>query len=290
MLRGARLIDDRLRSLKVSQELRSPRLVTRYTCHRPSPFWEILMRHLLVPLLSFACSAAFAYSGPAEVVQNFYTARLASQNSGVPSGRELADFSTYLGPELVCLLGAALRYDDKFELAHPGEKPPFAEGDLYSSSVEIPTRFTLGALHMQGGSASLPVHFYLDQADKPDTQGWQDLVHLKVIRKRWQITDIEYQGGTAFGNQGQLFSKLRETLVKATPVAGWNVRELDSCTLDKVAPAKSKSKAKGKHATKGKSKVAGKSKAVGKSKTVSKSTTPRKASAATASKKKTQHH
>jgi len=260
------------------------------------------MRHLLlIPLLSLACSAAFAYPGPAEVVQNFYTARLASQSSGAPSGRELADFSTYVSPELVCLLGAALRYDEKFEQARPGEKPPFVEGDLYSSSFEIPTRFTLGALQMNGGSANLPVHFYLDQADKPDTKGWQDLIQLKVIRKRWQIADIEYQGGSAFGNKGQLFAHLRESLEKAEPVAGWNVRELDSCTLDKVAPAKAKGKVKGKHVGKGKNKLASKSKATSKSKasgkskisskssTASKSTAKHKASATTSSKKKSKH-
>lgn len=207
-------------------------------------------------ILALGCSSAFAQRGPEDVVRDFYTARVASTSTGAPSGRELAEFSAYLGPELVCLLGAALRYDDKFAQARPDDKPPFVEGDLYSSSFTAPTRFSLGKLQQKSGGASIPVHFYLDDTDKPDATGWQDLVHLKIVRKRWAISDIEYQN-SAGSNKGTLFSGLREKLENAEPVAGWSVRELDSCTMDKVAP-KGKAKSKAKTTSKTKAKVVAK--------------------------------
>jgi hypothetical protein len=225
----------------------------------PPATWELHMRlHFATVLFTLVCTPVLAQRGPEEVVQGFYTSRLANQSSGAPSGRELADFSAYLGPELVCVLGAALRYNESFAQAHPNDKPPFAEGDLYSSSIETPTRFTLGKLQSGKTGASIPVHFYRDEEGKPDTKGWQDVVHLKISRTRWTISDVEYQGGFALGNKGSLFDNLRETLESSKAVAGWSARELDSCTMDKVAPAKAKAKGKGKNKGKSASKSKGK--------------------------------
>lgn len=229
-------------------------------------------RLFLAVLLLGSCVATQAARGPEDTVAGFYAARVRG-GSGVPSGRELAEYSSYLSPELVCLLGAALRYDDKFAQAHPGSKGPFAEGDLYSSSAQIPQRFVPGALQQSGGSASLPVHFYLDAAAVPPadaasaavpgmslplplarsaSRDWQDTVHLKIIRKRWLITDISYQGGAQAANQGELVARLRNGLQNATPVAGWKVSELDSCHIEAAAAGSSTAShakgAKAKHA------------------------------------------
>lgn len=245
-------------TLAICRRNANPRgTVTRYTS--PPTDREAFMRALIsLVLLTLGCSSAFAQRGPADVVQGFYTARLASPGSGAPSGRELAEFSGYLGPELVCLLGAALRYNDKFSQARPDDKPPFVEGDLYSSSFETPTRFSLGKVQQTKTSASVPVHFYVDSADKPDSKGWEDVVHLNIVRTRWMITDVEYKGGFAFGNKGELFESLRAGLENAEPVTGWSVRELDSCTMDKVAPKKAKGKAKAKSKPTSKAKSSGK--------------------------------
>jgi hypothetical protein len=205
--------------------------------------------------LALLCTPAHALLGPEDVVSGFYTTRLASQSSGTPSGRELAEFSIYLAPELVCLLGAALRYDESFLAANPDSKPPFAEGDLYSSSFEVPTRFTLGKLQQSKSGAMIPVHFYRDEEGKPDTQGWQDLVHLKLTRKRWLISDVEYKGNFSSGNKGRLFETLHDTLDASQTLADWNPREIDACTMDTVKPkakAKNKAKPKAKAAVKAK--------------------------------------
>ncbi len=234
-----------------------------------------LFTRLLIALAS--TSALAAERLPEEIVSDFYTTRLARPSKGVPSGRELADFSMYMRPELVCVLGAALRYNEKFLEAHPGASLPFAEGDLYSSSFELPARFKPGHLLLAQSGASVPLQFYRDEAD---SQGWQDIVHLSKVRNHWKISDIEYQGG--LGKQGSLYRKLQADLEKAEPVEGWSVSELEACHMDSVAPAKAKS-AKTKGKTKGKSASASKAK----SKSGAKSPSTAKAKAKPSSKPST---
>ena len=212
------------------------------------------MRLMSCLFLSLLCAApALAVPGPEEVVRDFYTARLQKPELGAPSGRVLAEYSSHLGPELVCLLGAALRYQDRLAEARPGDKAPFDDLDLYSSGGPVPTRFTLGALQQQkGGRASLTVRFHADADGQPDVQGWEDRVHLKIYRRDWVISDIEYLGNPAGAKQGSLDASLQRGLAGAAPVAGWNAQAMESCTLDSRAPAKRGKAAKGKKGSKAK--------------------------------------
>lgn len=213
------------------------------------------MRHRIsLLILAFFCSSAHAQRGPQEVVNDFYAARLGGASAGSPSGRELAEYSMHLGPELVCVLGAALRYNESFAEAHPEAKSAFTDGDLYSSNAEIPARFSLGKLRTKGNSASLTVDFSKDLANTQDHLDWTDTVHLNLVSKRWRITDIEYQGTFESAKKGRLFSSLKEALHAAEPVPGWSVKELESCTMDKVAPKKNKPRAKTRSAVKKSSK------------------------------------
>jgi hypothetical protein len=197
------------------------------------------MRLLLsAVMLSLVSASVAARPGPQEVAQAFYAARLESKDAGLPSGRELADFSGYLGPELVCVMGAALRYEDRFSQANPDDKPPFPRNDLYSSGPGIPTRFTLGKLELSGAKATLPVHFYADTPDTQDANGWEDILQLKNVRgRRWQIANIEYHSDVDGSNKGNLYENLRKTLLDAPKVTGWSSHELDSCVMD-VVPAR----------------------------------------------------
>lgn len=249
--------------------------VTRYTC--PPTLGIPIMRLLPVALLVVASTAALAKQGPEEVAGDFLAARIASKNAGVPSGRELADYSRLLGPELVCTFGATLRYDEKAHDADPDAKPLFNTNDLFSSGGTAPTRFSLGQVKISGGSARIPVHFYADTEDAQDDSGWEDTLDLRVVRTRWRITDVEYGSGP--GSHGSLFENLRKTLKEAPDITGWSVRELDACVMD-VVPAKGSSKhAHGKKA-KGK-----KASATGRTGTTKKATTAGKAKKSTSTAK-----
>lgn len=177
-------------------------------------------RVLPFALCLFASAAVQAARGPVDTVAGFYKLRIESGSNGTPSGRDLASFSSYLAPELVCLLGASLRYRDQYAKALPDRALPLSEGDLYSSHPEGPTRFTLGALD----GNRIPVHFYRNEADD---KGWDDVVQISQVRKRWVIRDIEYSGG-----HGSLVARLRNTLSHPEAAAGWDARELESCVLE----------------------------------------------------------
>lgn len=181
----------------------------------------------------------WAQTSPQQTTQDFLTMRLQDASTGAPSGAELLHLSPYLSPDLVCLLGAAQRYRDQHAQALPDQKPPFAEGDLYSSHFEIPNRFSLGTPKQQGETASVEVAF--EYADTNGvTQSWRDEYKLRHINKRrWQIEDIAYQGDFPFGSHGSLRANLLATLSNPAAGSGWDPRELSACELPaKKAPVK----------------------------------------------------
>lgn len=215
-----------------------------------------MRKSILAVLISLIAAAAHAERTPVDVVGGFYAERIKSNSTGAPTGRELVAFSSYLSPELVCLLSAALRYNEQFAKTHPDDKPPFAEGDLYSSVFEGPTRFKVGAATLDGDTYSVRTRFYLDDGDSQDDKGWEDVAELTRYRNRWLIADISYQGGFEFGNHGRLTESLRSVLQHPDPTSGWDARELESCKLDRsllAKPSQSKKTASAKSkATKGK--------------------------------------
>lgn len=193
----------------------------------------------------FALSPAIAARGPAETVSGFYNLRLQNGSSGVPSGLELAAFSSYLAPELVCMLGAAMRYSDQYAKTLPDKAPPFAEGDLYSSSPLIPSRFTSGSASSSGSKSEVHVRFFRDDTPELSDKGWEDLVHVSLQRRKWLISDIEYKGDFPDAVQGSLLARLRETLTHPDEASRWDPRELSACRIE-ATPAKSASKQKAK--------------------------------------------
>lgn len=188
------------------------------------------MRHLVasLALLCATCLPAHAATSPQEAAQAFYSARLKSPTNGVPGGMDLASWSEYLGPELVCLLGAARRYNDAFGKARPEETQPFAEGDLFSSAAVTPSRFTPGKLQQSAGRASLQIEFQLDQPEQA-VLVWEDRLHLIQHKRDWVINDIEYLGGAHMANSGRLIDNLRKTLGAAPTLADWDARQLEGC-------------------------------------------------------------
>lgn len=204
---------------------------------------------LLLSCLLLPCSPVLAQTSPAQTVDSFLILRLADHSSGAPSGATLLSYSPYFAPELVCLLGAAQRYSEQHAKALPGDKPPFVEGDLYSSSFEVPTHFQAEAPRVQGDTATVRVRFEVATANGGEAgarTSWQDEMRLRHINgRRWQIEDVVYQGEFPFGNHGSLRANLLAVLSNPQAGSGWDARELTSCEI----PATKKGAAK-KGATK----------------------------------------
>ncbi|WP_018608407.1 DUF3828 domain-containing protein [Uliginosibacterium gangwonense] len=205
---------------------------------------------LALTLSVLAAVPAMAARGPADVVSAFYQLRVEKGNKGAPTGMELADYSTYLAPELVCRLGASLRYTDQLGKAVPDAKLPFTDRDLYSNQTEGPKRFKLGAAEVGGQSGSIRVHLFRDETDNAT---WEDTVHVRMQRRHWVIQDIEYGDGS-----GSLIKTLDATLAHPDAASHWDSRELEACNVGQKSEQTSSrhgKAGKGKHAKAGKGKA-----------------------------------
>ena len=96
--------------------------------------------------------------------------------------------------------------DNKFIKEYPDEKPPWIEGDLFSSLTEGATSYSLGKSRVEKTRAEVDVH--LIYKDKNDATEWMDTVVLTKVNGKWVITDILFKGNWAFMNGASLRASL----------------------------------------------------------------------------------
>jgi len=106
------------------------------------------------------------------------------------------------------LLRAARARRDRDVSARPGEKPMFAEGDLFSSLFEGSGGFEVMPDSSTGSVHRIAVKF----SAGTEAASWIDHAIVQQEARRWVITDIEYGGQWAFANKGTLRGSLREAL------------------------------------------------------------------------------
>jgi hypothetical protein len=153
-----------------------------------------------------ACSRGEAVSTPeppARVVRAFYDTRLRLAVDGAPSAEQLAALAPLVSDTLRALLDSARRLRDAEAARAPDEKPPFVEGDLFSSLFEGPTAFTVDTAAL---GPRVPVH--LTRADDSGRSEWTDRVVVREERGRWVVDDVEYGGTWQFANKGTLRASL----------------------------------------------------------------------------------
>jgi hypothetical protein len=152
---------------------------------------------------------------PSPVVVAFYSWRVASRTTGAPTAVELQQFAPLLSDTLTALLRAAGALRDREAARAPDEKPPFVEGDLYSSLLEGPTKFSLVRDTVAARQGKTVVAFtYIVNGD---SYSWTDtvLVGKKKIGKKKAydvIEDVLYGGAGEFGNHGSLRQNLERAL------------------------------------------------------------------------------
>lgn len=140
------------------------------------------------------------------VVEAFYAMHIKEDTSGVPEGEALARYQPYLSKRLNGLMLRALKERDEAIAAHPDEKPPYVDGDMFSSLFEGPTGFAVGA---SPDPAKLPVTFTNSQPGQEATH-WTDTVLLVKEDGAWKIDDVEFGGQWEFASRGRLSKSLEE--------------------------------------------------------------------------------
>jgi hypothetical protein len=165
-----------------------------------------------------AIDAALAASrdSPGSVVERFYATYLTARQGGLPSGGQLERLRPFLSDNLHRSIVAALQYQEQFIAAHPARpspagppvalKPPFVDGDYFSSLFEGPKSFkVVEAVAVPGGSWKVQVHFWYDTS----LAGWEDAVIVTEQGGRYVIDDVLFSGAGSFNPSGRLSDSLK---------------------------------------------------------------------------------
>jgi hypothetical protein len=173
-------------------------------------------RALLSLLALFACSRPPAKSpgsptltAPVMVAQ-FYATLMVDSVRGAPTGAELAKLSPMLSDTLRGLLKAARALHDADMASAPGDKPSFAEGDLFSSLFEGPIE--VAALPDSANTSAERVLANLIYRSGKDTVRWVDTVVIGRRAGQPLVEDIRFGGSWDFGNKGTLRKLLEDAL------------------------------------------------------------------------------
>ena len=153
--------------------------------------------------LACCATATMAASAPApasapdpalNAVGEFYRVYHRAKIDGLPSAKQLLKIRLLLSPRLTALVERARAEQLRCYRRHPHDKPPWTEGDLFSSGFEGFTAFeTVAPAHDENGRKVVDVAF-----TGPGEAHWLDRVVLVPQRNRWLVDDVEYRGTQAF--------------------------------------------------------------------------------------------
>jgi hypothetical protein len=170
----------------------------------------------IIVMLFGGCNKSQSMDSPNTVVEQFYTTYLAHGIGGLPAGDELEQLKPFLSDNLNRLIADALKYQERFIASHPDEqmpnappikyKPPFVDGDYFSSLFEGPRSFKVARTAAEpNGSWQVYVHFWYD----PSLEGWEDVIIVAKQRGRYVIDDVLFSGAGEFNPSGRLSDRLK---------------------------------------------------------------------------------
>jgi len=141
-----------------------------------------------------------------ELVTDFYEMRHRLGRTGLPDENEMKAYRAFLCPPLAAAMDEARVRQRAFIDAHPDEKPPLVEGDLFSSLFEGPDAVSAAGTNVQGEGAR--VTLAMRAGDGEQAPHWKDELLLDRHDGIWCIADVEYRGDWPFANKGRLTETL----------------------------------------------------------------------------------
>jgi hypothetical protein len=166
---------------------------------------------MLLLVLGLASCTDSTPDVPSEGARRAYAVLMAYRVSGAPTAEQLEALRPFLSDTLYSLLAAANRMRDEELRQFPGDKPAFAEGDLFSSLFEGPTSFE--AVEEAGAEPGRVRMEFVYEADGSRST-WSDVAIMVMEGDRWVLGDVEYQGDWDFALRGTLRAGLEEALVQ----------------------------------------------------------------------------
>lgn len=177
--------------------------------------WHGAIRAPVGLLLASLCMDGMAADPAREAATAFYRsyAKLraeARRMTGLPDAKQLGRLAPMLTAELRRALAAAKAEQQRCAKAFPDGKPPWIEGDLFSSNFEGFTSFRAGPGKGRGRTRSVTVRFrYVEGKSRVE---WSDELLLRNESGRWRVDDVAYRATFAFSSG--FGSNLRASLKK----------------------------------------------------------------------------
>lgn len=172
------------------------------------------IKKLPLPLiLLLACSATASAQSAGTSARNtaeeFYRTYIKLKIRGLPSESELKTLSPMLSPDLKRLFENAARIKAKYIQEHPDDKPPWHDGDLFTSLFEGAQSFKVGTPLLRGNRSEILIQ--LSFSGDGSTTRWSDTLVLIRNKNRWVVWDVLFKGEWAFKQGNSLRSVLSST-------------------------------------------------------------------------------
>jgi hypothetical protein len=145
-------------------------------------------------------------ASPQLTANRFYRTYLKLKVRGLPDEKELKALSPFLSRDLEQLFIDARNTQQKYIREHPDDKPPWADGDLFTSLFEGANSFRVGAPRIKGDRAEVPVDLAYRRGGA--TSRWSDVLVLTRTSDGWRVWDILLKGEWAFKTGESLRSVL----------------------------------------------------------------------------------
>jgi len=157
-------------------------------------------RMLIFGMAFLICERTYSADAAKDAAATFYRSYLGLRQSagltGIPNAAQLARLAPLITPELAGLFGAAQREQQRCAKQFPGDKPPWIEGDIFSSHFEGFTSFS--AASSRPGKDGREVTMRFTYAEGKQRVNWTDTLILRNVAGRWLVDDIFYRGQFAF--------------------------------------------------------------------------------------------
>lgn len=152
-------------------------------------------------------NAAEPAQGPVAVAMDFLVMHQRLGDSGLPSRGDMAAYDAFLCPDLAQAIRAAQARQETARAEHPNEKPPYVDGDFFSSLFEGPERFEVRDSQVDGDTARVEVAMRHGEGEAATR--WTDTLVMRLDDGIWCLADVEYGGDWPLANKGRLGAALQ---------------------------------------------------------------------------------
>jgi hypothetical protein len=140
---------------------------------------------------------------------DFYEMHARFAGRGLPDPGAMNAYDAFLCPSLSAALGDARARQAAFIAAHPGDKPPLIEGDLFTSLFEGAD--SARALDAVADGDGARVDVALARGVGTGATRWHDALVLGRDGDIWCVADVAYGGTWPIANKGRLSDLLKSS-------------------------------------------------------------------------------